>query len=123
MVTLTSLNELVAAKKALDKLQNDHPSLFEKLVEMVNLTRAFHFKYHYMGALIMDEDPGEDTPNFVYGSVLRLYKREIQKLKEDVDFPALKQVFADNKNTDYAKICLLVLGMTPESLVGSTLYK
>lgn len=123
MVTLTSLHQLQATNEALEKIKNEYTGLFDKLLDMVNLTRAFHFKYHYMGALIMDEDPGEDKPNNVYGSVLRLYKREMQKLKEDADFHVLKQFFAENKSTDYAKICLLILGMTPESLVGSTLFK
>jgi hypothetical protein len=118
MITLSSIDELKATKEALEKLKIDYPNLFEKLLEMVNLTRAFQFKYHYMGSLIMDEDPGKYTPNFVNGSVLRLYKKELQKLKNDTESQILKQMFSEFRNTGYAKISLLVLGMTPESLVG-----
>lgn len=123
MVTLTSLNELKATKEDLEQLKKDYPNLFVKFLDIVNLTRAFHFKYHYLSALIMDEEPGEDKPNFVYGSVLRLYKREVQKINDDADFPALKKFFANHKSTDYTKICLLALGMTPESLVGTSYFK
>ena len=118
MITLSSIDELKATKSALEKLKGDYPSLFEKLLDTVNLTRAIQFKYHYMGCLIMDEDPGQYKPNFVYGSVLRLYKKELQKLKDDSDFQVLKQTFSEFRNTGYAKISLLVLGMTPESLLG-----
>jgi hypothetical protein len=120
MITLSSIDELKATKQALEKLKKDYPSLFEKLLYMVNLTRALDFKYHYMGSLIMDEDPGQYAPNFVYGSVLRLYKKELQKIKEDHDSQVLKQTFSEFRKTGYAKISLLVLGETPESLVGAS---
>lgn len=123
MVTFTSLNELKAANTSLEKLKQDYSDLFVKFLDIVNLTRAFNFKYHYMISLLMDEDPGEDKPNFVYGSVLRLYKREVQKLKDDSDFPVLVQFFTENKSADYTKICLLALGTTPESLVGTSYFK
>jgi hypothetical protein len=120
MITLSSIDELKAANEALEEFQKDYPNLFKKLLDIVNLTRAFQFKYQYMGCLIMDEDPGQNTPNFVYGSVLRLYKKELQKLKDDQNSQVLKQTFSEIKNIGYAKICLLVSGMTPESLVGAS---
>ncbi|NHM33454.1 hypothetical protein [Neobacillus terrae] len=118
MITLSSIDELKATKEAIEKLKKDFPNLFEKLLDTVNLTRAFQFKYHYMGCLIMNENPGQDAPKFVYGSVLRLYKKEIQKLKDDQHFQVLKQIFSDFRNTGYAKISLLIMGTKPESLVG-----
>ncbi|MCM2536181.1 hypothetical protein NDK43_32795 [Neobacillus pocheonensis] len=120
MITLTSLDELKATREALDNLKKDYPNLFDKLLDMVNLTRAFQFKYQYMGCLIMGEDPGENTPNYVYGSVLRLYKKELQKLKDDLDSEVLKQFLTKFRGTGFAKISQLVLGMTPESLVGAS---
>lgn len=120
MITLSSIDELKATKEAIEKLKKDYPNLFEKLLEIVNLTRAFQFKYQYMGCLIMNEDPGQNAPNFVYGSVLRLYKKELQKLKDAQDSEVLKQIFSEFRNTGYAKISLLILGMKPESLVGSS---
>ncbi|OIK16471.1 hypothetical protein BIV60_04140 [Bacillus sp. MUM 116] len=120
MITLSSIDELSEAKEVLETLRVEYPALFEKLLDMINLTRAFQFKYHYMGCLIMGENPGEHTPKFVYGSVLRLYKRELQKLLDDSDSQVLKQLFADFKNIGYSKLSLLVLGHAPESLVGSS---
>jgi hypothetical protein len=123
MVTFTSLNELKMTNKALEDLKKAYPELFVKFLDAVNLTRAFQFKYHYLISLILNEDPGQDKPNFVYGSVLRLYKREVQKIKDDVDFHVLEQFFIENKNMDSTKICLLALGMTPDSLVGPSFFK
>lgn len=123
MITLSSHDELKATKEALENLKKSYPDLFEKLVDVVNLTRALQFKYQYMGCLIMDEDPSYYAPNFVQGSVLRLYKKEVQKLKEDRDSHILKQTFTEFKETGYSNISLLVLGLTPESLVGATIIQ
>lgn len=123
MITLSSINELNDTKVALEKLKKDYPDLFQKLLDMVFLTRAFQFKYHYLGCLIMNEDPGANTPKFANSSVLKVYKRELQKLKDDLDFPVLKQTFSEYKSTGYSKISQLVLGTTPESLVGASIIK
>ncbi|QQZ11575.1 hypothetical protein I5776_16445 [Heyndrickxia vini] len=119
MLTLSSLEEIQAAKESLGKLQTTYPSLFDKLVHVVNLTRAFQFKYHYMGCIVMDEDPSYYSPNFVQGSVIRLYKKEVQLLKDDENFHIVEQIFADYKRIGYAKISLLIQGSSPESLMGA----
>jgi hypothetical protein len=123
MVIFTSLNDLETTNKAMEDIKKTYPELFVKFLDAVNLTRAFQFKYHYLISLILNEEPGQDKPKFVYGSVLRLYKREVQKLKDDVDFHVLAQFFIENKNMDSTKICLLALGMTPDSLVGTSFFK
>ncbi|MGG1675713.1 hypothetical protein ACIFOT_08165 [Neobacillus sp. NRS-1170] len=120
MITLSNIEELKAAKESIENLKKDYPNLFEKLFDVINLTRAFQFKYHYMGCLIMDENPGQYTPNFVYGSVLRLYKKELQRVKNDADSEVLKQYLAKFKSIGYAKISLLALGNAPESLLGAS---
>jgi hypothetical protein len=121
MLTLSNINELYEAKIAIKNMKKEYPALFEKLLDIINLTRALQFKYYYMGSLIMDKDPDEYKPNFVNGSVLRIYKKELQKLKDDQDFQVLRQIFSDfSSSTDYSKICLLVRGMAPESLIGSS---
>lgn len=122
ITTFSSIDELKATKNAIINLKKDYPKLFDKLIEIINLTRAFQFKYHFMGCLITEEGPGESTPN-TYGSVLRLYKKEMQKLKDDQNFQVLQQLFSDFRRNSYSKICLLVLGMTPESLVGPSYIK
>jgi hypothetical protein len=123
MITLSSIDELKATNEALEKLKKDYPVLFKKLVDSIKLTYAFQFKYHYMGSLLMDENPDKYSPHFIYGSVLRLYKKELQKLKDDDDFNVLKHFFTTFKSTGYAKISLLILGKTPESLVGSSIIR
>jgi hypothetical protein len=123
MITLSSHDQLRATKGALENFQNSFPGLFEKLVDVVSLTRALQFKYQYMGCLLMDEDAGYHAPNFVQRSVLRLYKRELQSLKDDQNFKALKQILSDNKEIGYAKISQLVLGTAPESLLGASIIK
>ena len=120
MITISSHDELKATDEAVKQLKRDFPQLFDKLLHVVNLTRAFQFKFQYMGCLIMDEEVQNCTPNFVYGSVLRLYKKELQKLINDKDSHVIKEFFVANKNVGYAKISLLLLGHTAESLVGSS---
>ncbi len=118
MITYTNIDELTRAKKAIEKVKREYPILFEKLLDAVYLTRALQFKYHYMGCLLMDKDPGESEPTFAYSSVLRLYQTELQKLKDDVDFQILKQTISNISNSNFSKLCLLILGKKPESLVG-----
>ncbi|MFF2876270.1 hypothetical protein ACFVR2_08110 [Gottfriedia sp. NPDC057991] len=123
MITLSSIDELKTTKETLEKLKFEYPNLFEKLLYMVNLTRAFQFKYHFLGCLIMDEDPSQYTPKFVEDSVLKLYKKELKNLLNDPNFQELKRTFSENKNTGYSKISLLALDMKPESLLGSSSIK
>ncbi|WP_075980207.1 hypothetical protein [Bacillus massilinigeriensis] len=124
MITVSSINELNTAKEALENLKENYPILFEKFIDMINLTRALEFKYYYMGCLLMDEEPNECSPNFVCDSVLRLYNRELKHLKEDPNIHILKQIFSDYENTiGYANLCLLGLDKNPESLVGPSIMK
>ncbi|WP_375088010.1 hypothetical protein ACDZ29_14240 [Peribacillus sp. RS7] len=123
MITLSSVDELHETKAALEKIKYSYPKLFNKLLHVVALTRTFQFKYQFMGTLIMDENPNEYTPEFVMPSVIRLYIEEVQKLKDDPNIQVLLQTFSQNKNIGYAKISMLVLGKSPESLLGASSIK
>ncbi|MFJ8246382.1 hypothetical protein [Peribacillus asahii] len=123
MVTLSSVDELQTTEEALEEIKDSYPELFKKLLHVVGLTRAFQFKYQYMGCLIMDEDASEFTPEFVMPSVISLYKEEIQKLKDDQNIHILQKTFADYETIGYAKISMLVLGQSPESLLGASYIK
>ncbi|MDM5357150.1 hypothetical protein [Peribacillus sp. ACCC06369] len=123
MITLSSVDELHETKAALEKIKYSYPELFNKLLHVVALTRTFQFKYQFMGTLIMDENPNEYTPEFVMPSVIRLYIEEVQKLKDDPNIQVLLQTFSQNKNIGYAKISMLVLGKSPESLLGASSIK
>lgn len=118
-----SLDELVATKEALDELKREKPSLFKKFIHMVHLTRAFQFKYQYLGCLLMEEEAGEFSPRLVPDSILQLYKSELQKLKNDPNSDLLKQIFSNFGNNGYTRICLLLLGNRLESLVGPAIIR
>ncbi|WP_050181788.1 hypothetical protein [Domibacillus robiginosus] len=123
ITTLRSIDELKEAKKALADLQDSYPILCEKFVHVAGLTRSLQLKYQYMGCLIMDENSDDCLPNIPYSSVLRLYKREVKMLKNDEHIGALKELFQSFKETGYAKISLLALGRSPESLIGASSIK
>ncbi len=123
MVTLSSVDELQTAETELEYIKNEYPELFSKLLHVVGLTRAFQFKYQYMGRLIMDENPYEFAPEFVMPSVISLYKAEIQKLKDNPSIHILRRVFANYESIGYAKLSMLVLGQSPESLIGASYIK
>ncbi|MBD7966390.1 hypothetical protein [Fictibacillus norfolkensis] len=120
MITLCSQNELKSAQSALNKLEQSYPELFEKLIHVIQLTRTMQLKYQYMGCLIMNEDPENAKPQFVIGSVIRLYKKEIQRLTSDKDIDEVRKVFTEYNHTGYSRLSQLALGKTPESLTGSS---
>ncbi|GIN84963.1 hypothetical protein J6TS2_13490 [Heyndrickxia sporothermodurans] len=123
MLAFASLDELQEAKERIEKLQSTYPRLFEKLVDVVHLTRALHFKYQFMGCLMMDENPKGFSPNFVQASVLRLYKKELQSLKSIENFNLLKKLFIDFNKVGYAKLSLLAIGENPESITGAPIIQ
>lgn len=123
MITISSSEQLVKAKKALDSSKSAHPLTFEKLIHIINLTRTLQFKYHYMGSLLMNEDSSQYYPSLVPASVLDLYQQEIQKFKDMPDSEEVLKLFAAYQSIGYAKLSLLVLGKSPESLLGALVIK
>ncbi|MBM7649624.1 hypothetical protein JOC78_002598 [Bacillus ectoiniformans] len=123
MITLTSQDELKAAKDALEQLKQDHPTIFNKFVHVINLTRALQFKYQYLGSLLMDEPTNDGSPAFVKPSVIQLYKQEVSQVKEDPDAEKVKQIFTNFRSAGYAKLSLLALGTSPESLSGGSVIR
>lgn len=123
MVTLSSVDDLQTAEIELKKLKASHPELFKKLLHVVGLTRAFQFRYQYMGSLIMDEDATVFAPEFVMPSVIDLYTEEIQTLKADQNIYMLRRIFTSYESIGYAKLSMLVLGQSPESLIGASYIK
>lgn len=123
MVTLSSVDELQTAETELENIKDSYPELFKKLLHVVGLTRALQFRYQYMGCLIMDENPNEFAPEFVMPSVISLYKAEIQKLKDEPNIHILRRTFANYESMGFAKLSMLVLGQSPESLIGGSYIK
>lgn len=123
MITISSSEQLINAKKALDSCKIEHPLTFKNLIHIINLTRTLQFKYHYMGSLLLGEDSSQYFPSFVPESVLDLYKQEIQRFKDMPDSAEVLKLFADYQSIGYAKLSLLVLGKKPEALLGALVIK
>ncbi|SFJ52531.1 hypothetical protein SAMN04487936_102497 [Halobacillus dabanensis] len=123
MLKLASLDELYEAKKDLEEVSRRNPEVYEILTHVVSFTRQLQIKYGYMGALLMEEDLTATYPEFVKGSILSLYKKEVDKLKNHEDFPVVKEVLDQYRDIGDAKLFLLILGAKPELLKGSTIMK
>lgn len=117
MIAISNLEDLHSIKEALERINKYQPNLFEKWLHVINLTRQLQFRYHYMGCLLTNEDPGRFVPKCA-PSVLSLYKSEIAKLKEDKEAETLLQLLHDYSKVGYSQISLLTLNQNPESLVG-----
>jgi hypothetical protein len=120
MLVTSSYDELKEAQMAIENLNATKPSIYQKFLNIINLTRQFQYGYQYMGALIMDEDPSKFRPKSQDDYVLSVYHREIEKLKTDQKFFELKQLLKSYKQISYANISKLALGENPRSLVGPT---
>ncbi|CDQ18970.1 hypothetical protein [Halobacillus karajensis] len=123
MLKLASLDELYEAKRDLEEVSRRYPDVYETLTHVVSFTRQLQIKYGYMGALLMEEDLTSTYPEFVKGSILSLYKKEVDKLKNHEDFPVVKEVLDQYRDIGDAKLFLLILGAKPELLKGSTIIK
>ncbi|MBS2970989.1 hypothetical protein J9317_19790 [Metabacillus sp. KIGAM252] len=118
MVAISSIEQLKTLQADLEKMKEEHPGLFTQWIHLVNLTRQLQFKHHFMGSLLLDEEPGRYFPSSAKKSVILLYQKEAEKLKDDPDFPELKRILSHYHDTGFSKISRLSLGHPPESLVG-----
>lgn len=118
MLTTSSFNDLLYAKKAFDELEATEPGIYQKFINIIQLTRQLQFRSQYMGALIMDEAPGKYRPEVHNDYVLNVYQQEVENLKTDQHAADLKQLLTTYKQIGYANISRLVLGKSPSFLVG-----
>ncbi|MBP2078346.1 hypothetical protein [Oceanobacillus polygoni] len=118
MVITTNLNELVSAKEAIDELGHTKPELFQRFINVIQLTRQLQFNYQYLGCLIMDENPDKCTPTIRNTYVFSVFEQEIDKLKADTKIIELQDFLASYKQIGYANLCKLVIGENPRFLVG-----
>ncbi|WP_181350331.1 hypothetical protein [Thalassobacillus sp. CUG 92003] len=121
---IASLKELYQAKEDLEHLKKHHEDLYEQLLHVVSLTRQLQIKYGYMASIVMDEEdlPGY-RPQFVRDSILTLYQQEVEALKNHQDINEVKAIMHKHRNISDSKLFLLILGMKPELLQGSTIIK
>ncbi|WP_226580918.1 hypothetical protein [Halobacillus litoralis] len=122
-MNLASLGDLYEAKEELEEIRRTHPDVYGILSHVVSFTRQLQIKYGYMGALLMEEDLTATYPEFVKGSILSLYQKEVKRLKEHADFPLVKGLLDKHRNVGDAKLFLLIIGAKPESLRGSTIMR
>ncbi|MFC4802261.1 hypothetical protein ACFPA1_23415 [Neobacillus sp. GCM10023253] len=120
MVIVSSYKELKNVQTAIEKL---NASIYQKFINIVKLTRQFHYGYQYMGSLLMDEDSSHYEPATQDEYVLSVYYGEIEKLKTDNKFRDLKQLLNNYKQLGYVNISKLALGENPQALVGPTLIR
>jgi len=123
MLVASSYTELIKAQIAIENLNEAKPTLYEKFMNIINLTKQFQFGYQFMGSLIMDEDARKFQPKPLNEYVLSVYLREIEKLKSDNKFFELKQLLNTYKKISYSNLSRLALGENPKELVGPTLIR
>lgn len=118
MIITSSYEELLDAKRAIASFRATKPEEYKQFKRIIQLTRQLQFNFQYMGCLIMDEDPTKYRPRVNDDYILNVYKREINKLKEDPKSQDIKALLGAYKQIGYGKICELILGKQPISLVG-----
>lgn len=118
MVITTSLSELRAANEEINQLRKAKPTFYEKLGELIQLTRQMQFKYQYMGCLLMDEDSDKFSPEVHSDYIIRLYRQEVEKLKAHSTFDDFKNLLSNYKQVGYCNLCQLINGENPKNLVG-----
>lgn len=123
MVIASSYNELKNALTAIENLNTKKPSIYQKFIRIIKLTRQFQYGYQYMGSLLMDEDTSEFHPKSQDEYVLSVYHGEIEKMKSDDKFSDLKLLLKAYKQVSYANISKLALGESPGALVGPTVVR
>ncbi|WP_413303701.1 hypothetical protein AA0X95_26625 [Bacillus sp. 1P10SD] len=123
MVIASSYNELKNALTAIENLNAKKPSIYQKFIRIIKLTRQFQYGYQYMGSLLMDEDTSESHPKSQDEYVLSVYHREIEQIKSDNKFSDLKQLLKAYKQVSYGNISKLALGENPRALVGPTIVR
>lgn len=123
MLTTPSLFDLQRAKSDIESFKTESPSLFQKFMNSIVLTRQLQYGYQYMGCLVMDEDADGFCPTSQDDYVLFVYRKEVEKLKADSKVQELQKLLGTYKQISYANICKLALGINPRSLVGPAVVR
>lgn len=117
-----NLNSLYHIEEELDQLQRDSKELYEHLQHVVSLTRQLQIPYKYLGELLITGEEGT-KPSFIRESVLQLYQKEVNLLKEQKDIEQLLFILCHLEQVSYSQVFLLVLGARPELIQVNTIIK
>ncbi|MGJ9382190.1 hypothetical protein [Salipaludibacillus sp. CF4.18] len=120
MIALSSLHELYSAKNLVEQLKVSQPSAYNKLLDVISLTRQMQINYQGFGTLLMDENEKQSFYGNIHirDSVLQIFYGEVDRLKNDSNFEDVKLLFSTYKEIGYTTLCKLILGESPESLKG-----
>ncbi|NGP46892.1 hypothetical protein G4V62_18865 [Bacillaceae bacterium SIJ1] len=120
---LAGLKDHYKAKEDIEALKKEHNDIYQLLLHVASLTRQLQIRYRYLGALLTNTPAAEFEPKFIRSSVLELYQREVQTLKNHPNFDQVQALFKANPTLEFPNIFLLVLGAKPEMVHGSTFMK
>ncbi|WP_163538015.1 hypothetical protein [Gracilibacillus sp. YIM 98692] len=123
MIISTNIQELYQAKHAINQLKSENPISYQKFIHAIQLTRQLQYGFQYMGCLLNGDDPSNFSPTDQDSYVLTIYEQEINKLKYDRDFDAVKRLLESHKHVSYDYICKLILGEQPEMLAGPAVVR
>ncbi|API92012.1 hypothetical protein J32TS6_24510 [Virgibacillus pantothenticus] len=118
MIITSSYQELIDAKRAIAAFKATKPEEYRQFQRIIHLTRQLQFNFQYMGCLIMGEDSSKYRPQVNDDYILTVYNREVGKLKADPKAKDIKALLSAYKQIGYGKLCELILGKKPISLVG-----
>jgi len=117
-----NINSLYQIEEELDQLQRDYRELYEHLQHIVSLTRQLQIPYKYLGELLVRKEEATKPP-FIRESVILLYQKEVNLLKEQKDFEKLLSILQRLEQVSYSQVFLLVLGAKPELIQVNTIIK
>ncbi|GAA0323282.1 MULTISPECIES: hypothetical protein [Oceanobacillus] len=117
-----NINSLYLIEEELDQLQRDYRELYEHLQHIVSLTRQLQIPYKYLGELLVRNEEATKPP-FIRESVIHLYQKEVNLLKEQKDFEKLLSILQRLEQVSYSQVFLLVLGAKPELIQVNTIIK
>lgn len=123
MLVHSSIDNLLQAQEAIEKLKQKKPTRYQHFLNIIRLTRQLQFGFQYMGRLLMGEEPETSGGDSSEDYVLTVYKREINKFKANGTAEELHTLLDACKPLSYAAICKLMLGESPRTLVGPAVVR
>lgn len=123
---VNEMDELTQFKLDLKALREESPLLYEQLEYIASLTRQLSIHYKYLGLLMFssnNEVIQNNRPILIRDSVLELYEREVEKVKENNEFEYVNEMILKFQFVAYSQIFLIVLGAEPSFVFNNTIIK
>lgn len=123
---VNEMDELTQCKLDLKTLREESPQLYEQLEYIASLTRQLSIHYKYLGLLMFsnnNEAIKNNRPILIRDSVLELYEREVEKVKQNNEFKFVNEMILKFQFVAYSQIFLIVLGAEPSFVFNNTIIK